>query len=129
MERRKEPERKDGEIQGQGKGEGPRGTPGTHPAPEEQPPLPLMGHSPWGCQGGLCSATSRGGGTQEEDWAPVSLSSPSPPPERVEGGGRGWQRKGHVPVSSSQEPGHSPAGSDPKHYVLNFVTQKRLKTG
>lgn len=108
MERRKEPERKDGEIQGQGKGEGPRGTPGTHPAPEEQPPASdgpqFLGVPRWAMQPHI----QRRGRDTEEDWAPASLSSPSPPPEWLEAGGRGWQRTGHVPVSYSREPGRKP---------------------
>lgn len=50
MERRKEGKRKDGEIQGQDKEEGPRRTPGAHVGSGEQPLMSSMVHSPWGCQ-------------------------------------------------------------------------------
>lgn len=53
MERRKEPKRKDGEIQGQGKEEGPRRTPGAHVGSGEQPLMSSMGHSPWGARKGV----------------------------------------------------------------------------
>lgn len=81
--------------------------PGGTSAPEERPPLQLMGHGLWGCQGGVgvwgvctqvlgcgevSAAHTRGGGDTAEDgtelgggWATVSLSSL--PPHREGGGG------------------------------------------
>ena len=68
--------------------------PGGTPAPEERPPLQLMGHGLWGCQGGVgvwgvCTqvlgcgevsvAHTRGGGTQQkmaQSWEGAGLLSP-----------------------------------------------------
>lgn len=97
--------------------------PGSTLAPEEWPPLQLMGHGLWGCQGGMgvwgactqvlgcgevCAAPHPGRGYTEEagtklggGWATVYLSSL--PPHRE----RGWERRGHAPLSYSQEPGQN----------------------